>query len=103
MVPPFGSPHETCSRSTYRLGYGSVGPTRVRAAKDMRARHEQARAGVGAARCGGGIDAAVDLDRAALGEQLAQPLELRDRGLDERLAAPARVHRHAEHVVDVVG
>ena len=49
-----------------------------------------------------GVDPAVDLERRALADQRAQALELVERAREERLAAPARVHGHAQHEVDVV-
>ena len=49
-------------------------------------------------------DAAVDLDhRVRRRQERAQALDLRGRGVEERLAAPARVDGHAEHEVHVGG
>src|SRR4051812_48613300 len=79
-----------------------VGGGGVPAAEDGRAGHEERGPRLGALRGRVRIDAAVDLDRRRIGQQLAQPAHLGGRALDVRLAAPAGVHGHAEQVVEGV-
>ena len=66
---------------------------------DRRARHHQVRAGRVAARDRRRRDAAVDLEAHARPQHRPQLAEAVDRGLDELLAAPAGVDRHAEQQV----
>ena len=54
------------------------------------------RAGLRARAGGAGVDPAVDLEGRSRADQRPQALDLAGAGGDERLAAPARVDRHAE-------
>ena len=73
------------------------------AVEDRRAGHEQPRPRLRAGGSRARVDAAVHLDRHPVADQRAQPRELLQRVLDERLPAPARVDGHAERDVDRFG
>src|SRR3954470_12533033 len=64
-------------------------------------RHEHRGPRLGARPGGLGIDSAVDLDVDVLADEPAQAADPVERARDELLAAPPRVDRHAQRLVDL--
>ena len=78
-----------------------VGLARVARAEDRRARHEQARPGGGAARRGVAASMPPSTSIATSSPTTSRSArQLLQRVLDERLAAPARVDRHAQRELE---
>ena len=91
-------PRRRARRSDRAVGLAGVGARRRSPSRRRtRSRRPARQRGRGV-----GVDAAVDLDRDVRADERAQPRDLLERVLDERLPAPARVDGHAQRQVDRV-
>src|SRR3954467_6458492 len=87
---------------SYRLSDLLICLSRVSASEHGGSGNEQGCTRPAAARGSVSVNTAVHFERQPVRQQLAQALELAHGVLDERLAAPAGIHGHAEQRVELV-